>query len=68
MDDVVDTASLRDTINVLDESHRNVFCRALSNLLSIDTAEQTYAQILDGLPAEDSLLDGAPYVEGHPVF
>lgn len=68
MDDSDATTSPGDTIDVLDESHRNAFCRALSNLLSIDVAEQTYAQILDGLPTEDSLLDGTPYVEGHPVY
>ncbi|KAF5017839.1 hypothetical protein F66182_10210 [Fusarium sp. NRRL 66182] len=55
-------------ISTVDQDHREAFCRAFSNLLSTEIAEFTYAQILDGLPTEDSLLEGSPYIEGHPVF
>ncbi|KAM0350887.1 hypothetical protein HYE67_000893 [Fusarium culmorum] len=60
-------AKANNTIRMLDQDHGDVFCRAFSNLLSTDIAEHTYAQILDGLPTEDSLLEGSPYIEGHPV-
>jgi hypothetical protein len=62
------TTNTSNTIDVFDKGHRDVFYRALSNLLSTDLAEHTYAQILDGLPTEDSLLESSPYIEGHPVF
>ena len=56
-------------MNALPDSHQYTFCRALRNLLSTDVAVHTYAQILDGLPTEQSFLEG--YVrldETHPVF
>lgn len=38
---------------VLDANHQTVFATAMSNLLSTEIAEQTFAQIIDGLPLED---------------
>ncbi|CEI61018.1 unnamed protein product [Fusarium venenatum] len=61
-------AKANNIIRVLDKDRRDASFRALSNMISTDIAEQTYAQILDGLPTEDSLLEGSPYIEGHPVF
>ena len=34
----------------LEEQHRDIFVRAVSNVLSTEIAELTYAQIIDGLP------------------
>ncbi|KAL1867496.1 hypothetical protein Daus18300_006340 [Diaporthe australafricana] len=38
--------------DVLDESHQRAFSRAVSNVLSTPIAEETFAQIVDGLPLE----------------
>ncbi|KAI3341393.1 hypothetical protein F4824DRAFT_496144 [Ustulina deusta] len=40
----------RVSVDSLDTNHRQVFSRALQNVLSSDAAELTYAQIVDGLP------------------
>ncbi|KAL6361420.1 hypothetical protein LRP88_04888 [Fusarium phalaenopsidis] len=56
-------------IDALPDSRQDTFRRALGNILSTDNAVHTYAQILDGLPTEQSFLEG--YVrldETHPVF
>ncbi|KAF4973123.1 hypothetical protein FZEAL_9411 [Fusarium zealandicum] len=55
-------------LETLQTSHQDIFRRALANLLSTDLAEYAYAQILDGLPTEESLLEGYVYMGGHPVF
>ncbi|RGP78981.1 hypothetical protein FLONG3_2887 [Fusarium longipes] len=54
-------------LSILDEDHRQILDRAIRNILSTEVAELTYAQILDGLPTEDSLWDGFDFVEDHPV-
>lgn len=58
---------IRNNLDILDEVHKSTFGQALMNILSTDVAEFTYAQILDGLPTEDSLREGYPWMEGHPV-
>ncbi|KAJ4205016.1 hypothetical protein NW759_014682 [Fusarium solani] len=50
--------SASSTIDALDEDHRHVFTNAIKNILATDLAEFTYAQILDGLPAEESVRNG----------
>lgn len=46
----VDTCCVRE---VLDANHQTAFATAMSNLLSTEIAEQTFAQIIDGLPLRD---------------
>ncbi|PNP78175.1 hypothetical protein FNYG_08492 [Fusarium nygamai] len=41
--------------------------RAVRNVLSTEVAELVYAQILDGLPTENSLRDSSDFVKDHPV-
>ena len=43
------------SLDALENEHLQTFRRALMNVLSIDVAELTYAQILDGLPTKESL-------------
>ncbi|KAF5002015.1 hypothetical protein FDECE_10757 [Fusarium decemcellulare] len=62
------TGNTFQSIDALGEYHKEVFLRALSNLLSTDLAEHTYAEILDGLPTKDSLRESYLYLEGHPVY
>ena len=38
------------TLEALTDTHRDIFTRAVRNVLSTNTAEETYAQVLDGLP------------------
>lgn len=54
-------------LDLLDKEHVRTFKQALMNILMTDVAEFTYAQILDGLPTEQSLNDSYVYMEGHPV-
>jgi hypothetical protein len=53
----------------LNGTHRDIFNRAISNVLSTDIAEITYAQIIDGLPLADVVQDtangGLP--DAHPI-
>ncbi|KAJ3546444.1 hypothetical protein NM208_g1995 [Fusarium decemcellulare] len=54
----------------IETKHRDVFRRAVSNVLSSPIAEITYAQIIDGLPLSDVTLDtheGTP-CPGHPLL
>lgn len=55
---------------VLDVNHQKIFATAMSNLLSTEIAEQTLAQILDGLPLRDVAwsLRAFDYNRSHPVF
>lgn len=55
-------------INSLDVEHRETFHRALANILSTDTAELTYAQLLDGLPTSESFTDSYLWLARHPVY
>ena len=45
------------SLDLLDNEHKRTFKQALMNILMIDVAEFAYAQILDGLPTEQSLND-----------
>jgi len=53
--------------DLLDVDHEGSLERALVNILSTEAAEFTYAQILDGLPTEQSLNDSFGPMPGHPV-
>lgn len=54
-------------LDILDDDRRNTLDRAVRNVLSTEPAERAYAQILDGLPTEQSLRDSLDYVRDHPV-
>jgi hypothetical protein len=54
-------------LDILDDDRRNTLDRAVRNVLSTKPAERAYAQILDGLPTEESLRDSLDYVKDHPV-
>lgn len=56
------------SIYSLGAEHEESFRRALSNLFATDLVERAYAQILDGLPTEESLEDSYLYMKGHPVY
>lgn len=44
-----------------DGQHLDIFIRAVTNILNTELAELTYAQIIDGLPLEEVVLDsGGP--------
>lgn len=48
--------------------HRDIFARAVSNVLSTDIAKITYAQIIDGLPLASVAQDtGYELPNGHPL-
>ncbi|KAI5459331.1 hypothetical protein BGZ63DRAFT_390730 [Mariannaea sp. PMI_226] len=51
----------------LDTQHQEIFRKALSNLLSTELAERTFAQILDGLPTLESADDSFIVLGGHPI-
>ncbi|KAG7286862.1 hypothetical protein NEMBOFW57_009180 [Staphylotrichum longicolle] len=57
-------------ISGLPEQHREVFERALRNVLSTETAQMTYAQIIDGFPMVSVARDKrGPSIDfDHPVF
>lgn len=55
-------------ISYLDQHHAQAFKNAATNLLSTEIAELTYAQILEGLPTEQVVIDGYTFMEDHPVF
>ncbi|KLO94908.1 uncharacterized protein LW93_3600 [Fusarium fujikuroi] len=57
-------SSLKD----LDIEHLSSFERALRRILETDIAEQTYAEILDGLPLSDSYLSFQFPQDGHPAL
>lgn len=56
--------------DVLDTNHQSIFATAMSNLLSTEIAEQTFAQIIDGLPLKDVAfsLRTHEYTRRDPVF
>lgn len=54
-------------LDILDDDHQNTLDQAVKNVLSTESAERAYAQILDGLPTEQSLRDSQDYVKDHPV-
>lgn len=47
------------SIDDLDDVHRSILVRAISRVISTDIAEETYAQILDGLPLADVADDSS---------
>ncbi|KAK8859076.1 hypothetical protein PGQ11_009810 [Apiospora arundinis] len=57
-------------ISILDEVHRHLLVRAFTRVTSTEIAEETYAQLIDGLPIADVAGDKGyrdlPY--GHPIF
>ncbi|KAG5656752.1 hypothetical protein KAF25_010305 [Fusarium avenaceum] len=55
------------SLYILEDEHRNSLDRAVRNVLSTEPAERADAQILDGLPTEQSLRDSQNYVKDHPV-
>ncbi|KPM43812.1 hypothetical protein AK830_g2786 [Neonectria ditissima] len=55
-------------IGILDNEHVAAFRQALERILATPLAEFTYAQILDGLPTEESLEDSYVYMASHPVY
>lgn len=57
-------------VSGLSEQHREVFERALRNVLSTETAQMTYAQIIDGFPIVSVARDKCgPSIDfDHPVF
>ncbi|RKK99357.1 hypothetical protein BFJ68_g13233 [Fusarium oxysporum] len=52
----------------LDVEHLSAFERALRRILETDIAEQTYAEVLDGLPLRASYLSFQFPQDGHPVL
>lgn len=58
------------SIATLGNEHRDLFIRAISNVLSSQLAEVTYAQIVDGLPLSDVAFDvyHSCVCTGHPLL
>ncbi|KAK5999097.1 hypothetical protein PT974_01485 [Cladobotryum mycophilum] len=54
------------SINIIDSDHRQPFERALMRILQTEIAEHTYAEILDGLPTEQSYREFSYPLQGHP--
>lgn len=52
----------------LDVEHLSSFERALRRILKTDIAEQTYAEVLDGLPLKTSYLSFQYPQDGHPAL
>lgn len=55
------------SLSLLDAEHMAAFRRALDNALLTEVAENTYAEIIDGLPTRESWRDFNPWRPGHPV-
>lgn len=57
------------TIDDLSQQYRDVFSRALFNVLSTPAAENTFAQILDGAPLSQNVenVPGWIYPLDHPI-
>lgn len=68
--DGIDVESTRMSIQSLPDEHRDIFTRAIANILSSPIAEATYAQIIDGLPICDVMDDNikGEFVPGHPIY
>ncbi|KAK4148634.1 hypothetical protein C8A00DRAFT_47553 [Chaetomidium leptoderma] len=58
------------SIATLENQHRDIFIRAVTNVLSSQIAEVTYAQIVDGLPLSDTAFDvyRSCVCVGHPLL
>lgn len=57
-----------DSLDILDAAHQNPFEKALRRILNTELAEHTYAEILDGLPTNDSYRDLHYPQAGHPCL
>lgn len=60
-----------ETVEFLKNDRRQILKRAVGNVLGTEVALLTYAQILDGLPTKQSLLDSTGICTGykdHPVL
>lgn len=55
------------TVEVLDTEHRQAFEQALVRVLGTDVADQTFAQIIDGLPTYESYAEFHWPQDGHPA-
>lgn len=55
------------SLDILDEDHHRILERAVKNVLDTELAESVYAQILDGLPTEESVEESYEWIEDHPV-
>ena len=64
-----ETEARKLTVDDLGPQHREVFTRALFNVLSTPAAEITFAQIIDDAPLSQSVLDvpGWIYPLDHPI-
>ena len=54
-------------LDTLHDKHGQAVRQALANILNTQLAEFTYAQILDGLPTKQSLLESCSLIFDHPV-
>jgi hypothetical protein len=65
-------AVVKGPVSSLPQQHRDVFEQALRNVLSTETAQMTYAQIIDGFPTTSVVRDrrgsGMNIDHDHPVF
>lgn len=55
------------SLGLLNAEHMAAFRRALDNVFLTEVAENTYAEIIDGLPTRESWRDFNPWRPGHPV-
>lgn len=63
---VVDS-DLLPSLDILDEDDHRILERAVKNVLDSELAESVNAQILDGLPTEESVEESYEWIEDHPV-
>jgi hypothetical protein len=65
------TKETMETVEFLEDDRGQILDRAVRNVLGTEVALLTYAQILDGLPTEQSLLDSTDVCtrcKDHPVL
>ena len=62
-----DSAPKTGNVEVLDTQHRQAFEHALARVLETEVAEQTFAQIIDGLPTRRSFSEFNPLPDAHPT-
>ncbi len=65
-----DVESTKRSITSLQDRHKEVFMRAIANVLSSHIAKTTYGQIIDGLPLSNVVLDtyGSIVCPRHPLL
>lgn len=56
--------------HVLDDAHQRAFSRAVMTIISTPVAEETFAQIVDGLPLKNVFLEtrSAQILKDDPIF